>query len=73
MSTYIQSSINTASLVNASDKRRKTAQALPKEAKVGTATDGHQGLVASCLGANRVGGQSNLGKGSTKTKSTLVE
>ena len=37
MSTYIQSSINTATLINASEKRRqtRTAQTLPSEAKVG--------------------------------------
>ena len=36
MSTYIQSSINTATLINASEKRRqtRTAQTLPSEAKV---------------------------------------
>ena len=36
MSTYIQSSINTATLINASEKRRqtRTAQTLPSKAKV---------------------------------------
>ena len=41
MSTYIQSSINTATLINASEKRRqtRTAQTLPSEAKVRRRTE----------------------------------
>ena len=34
MSTYIQSSINTAHLINASERRRATAETLPAHAKV---------------------------------------
>ena len=34
MSTYIQSSINTAHLINASERRRATAESLPAHAKV---------------------------------------
>jgi len=45
MSTYIQSSINTATLINASEKRRqtRTAQTLPSEAKVVICGGGAQG------------------------------
>jgi ribulose 1,5-bisphosphate synthetase/thiazole synthase len=43
MGTYIQSSINTANLINASDTRRQTAQSLPGEARVVICGGGAQG------------------------------
>jgi len=43
MSTYIQSSINTAHLINASERRRATAESLPAHAKVVICGGGAQG------------------------------